>query len=152
VSGYTLTFGAFCSLNNGHAQTFTLIAPDTEQSEVDLTTPGPSQGDIFVFSGPLVDASGEPQGRLDGHCITVSTPAEGGTAEHRRQCFATSTIGTANGETEIQAQGVGRIEAGDVLLSVTGGTNRFARVRGQALFDYSTSGQVTITYQLILRP
>jgi hypothetical protein len=118
VSGYTLTFGAFCSLNNGHAQTFTLIAPDTEQSEVDLTTPGPSQGDIFVFSGPLVDASGEPQGRLDGHCITVSTPAEGGTAEHRRQCFATSTIGTANGETEIQAQGVGRIEAGDVLLSV----------------------------------
>jgi hypothetical protein len=43
-------------------------------------------------------------------------------------------------------------QLGDVLLSVTGGTNRFARVRGHALFDYSTSGQVTITYQLILRP
>jgi hypothetical protein len=129
---------------------FTLIAPDTDQTHLDLGTPGPSQGDLFIFSGPLNDEKGAAQGRLDGHCITVSTPDKNDPERDRRQCFATSTIGTENGETEIQAQGVGRILAEDVSFSVTGGTMQYTRARGQVLFDYSTNDQVTLSYVLIL--
>lgn len=131
---------------------FTLTAPDTEQTNIDVGRRGPSQGDLFVFSGPLRGPRGAARGRLDGHCITVSTPSRTDREQDRRQCFVTSTIGTADGETEIQAAGVGRILAEDVSLSVTGGTGRFKRVSGQALFDYRTRGQVTITYELYLRP
>jgi hypothetical protein len=131
---------------------FTLIAPDTEQTNIDVGRPGPSQGDLFVFSGPLRAPRGALRGRLDGHCVTVSVPSRTDREQDRRQCFITSTIGTANGETEIQAAGVGRILAEDVLFSVTGGTNRFKRVRGQALFDYSTKGRIRITYELLLQP
>jgi hypothetical protein len=131
---------------------FTLVAPDTEQTNIDVGTQGPSQGDLFVFSGPLNDARGMARGRLDGHCVTVSVPDPDDREQDRRQCFVTSTLGTADGETEVQATGVGRILAEDVLLSVTGGTMQFKQVRGQALFDYSTQGQTTISYELILRP
>jgi hypothetical protein len=131
---------------------FTLVAPDTEQTNIDVGTQGPSQGDLFVFSGPLVDARGATRGRLDGSCVTVSVPDPDDREQDRRQCFVTSTLGTADGETEVQATGVGRILAEDVLLSVTGGTMQFKQVRGQALFDYSVQGQTTIGYELILRP
>jgi hypothetical protein len=131
---------------------FTLIAPDTEQTRIDAGRSGPSQGDLFVFSGPLRDARGRERGRFDGHCVTISVPDRNDREQDRRQCFVTSTIGTANGETEIQATGVGRILAEDVLLSITGGTGRFRRARGQALFDYSTRGQVTISYEVVLEP
>jgi hypothetical protein len=131
---------------------FTLVAPDTEQTTVDAGRSGPSQGDLFVFSGPLRDARGRDRGRLDGHCVTVSVPSRTDREQDRRQCFVTSTIGTANGETEIQAAGVGRVLAEDVLLSVTGGTGRFRRARGQALLDYSVEGRTTVTYEVILQP
>jgi hypothetical protein len=39
-----------------------------------------------------------------------------------------------------------------VVLSVTGGTGRFRRARGQALFDYSVEGRTTITYEVVLQP
>lgn len=130
------------------ARRFTLVAPATEQTSVDLGRRGPSQGDLFVFGGPLRERGGATRGRLDGHCVTVSVPSRTDREQDRRQCFVTSTIGDA----EIQATGVGRILAEDVLFSVTGGTLRFKRVSGQALVDYTRPDQVTIDYELYLRP
>ena len=131
------------------AVTFTVVAPNTEESHIDVRPAGPSRGDLFVFSGPLLRSpSHEETGRIDGHCVTTSVPG-GGTAENRQQCFVTATIGTENGETEIELAGVGRIEAEDVLLAVTGGTGRYANVRGQALFDFTAADRVTIAFSLI---
>lgn len=129
------------------AQSFTLVARATEQKNVDLKPRGPSLGDRFVFSGPLKNSGGVDRGRIDGFCTV--TAIVGGPEEVRQQCVVTSTIGTANGETEIQATGVGRVQAEDVILSVTGGSSRFQNVRGQAIVAFTGPNEVTITYELI---
>ena len=67
-----VTRGQAASVDGVKLRKFTLIAPDTEQTNVDAGKPGPSQGDLFIFSGPLLDARGATRGRLDGHCVTVS--------------------------------------------------------------------------------
>jgi hypothetical protein len=136
---------------NTHAITtamkFTVVAPTTDEVEIDLGTPGPSLADLLVFSGPLLSTEGETIGRLDGHCLTTSSP--GPSAESRRQCFVTTTFHDEDPGSELQAQGVGRIEAEDVILSVTGGSGVYQNVRGQAIFDYRHQGRVVITYELI---
>lgn len=150
VAVAALAFGIFSATSASaisSAQRFTLVAPDTEQQRFDRGPRGQSLGDEIVFSGPLRTRGGRAAGRLDGHCLTTSV--RGGAGEFRQQCFITSTIGTANGETEIQAAGVGRIGAEDVVFSVTGGSGRFQNVRGQAVFDFTRADRVVITYQLI---
>jgi hypothetical protein len=137
-------------LTNAHAVTtavkFTVVAPTTDEAEIDLGTPGPSLADLLVFSGPLLNTEDETIGRIDGHCLTTSSP--GPAAESRRQCFVTTTCHEKGG-SELQAQGVGRIEAEDVIFSVTGGSGVYQNVRGQATFDYRQQGRVVITYELI---
>jgi hypothetical protein len=143
------------------AESFVLVAPDTAQTELDFRrgqggTRGPSQGDQLIFSGPVHD-EGDPEarrGRIDGVCTTTSTPAGQGTDQHRRICVVTVTLGgvdieEAENEGEIYLQGVGRIEAEDVILGVTGGNEDFRNARGQATFDYTTEGQATISFELI---
>ena len=127
---------------------FTLVAPNTQSRMFDVGAQGPSLGDRFIFSGPLETRKGEERGRIDGQCVTTGTMGDD-PEEVRRQCVVTSTIGTESGEQEIQTQGVGRVLAEDVLLSVTGGTLRFQNTRGQALFDYTRDDRVVITFQLI---
>ena len=87
-------------------------------------------------------------GLLDGTCVTTSNPA--GPDQERRNCTITSSFDRPNPPgAEIAVQGVGRVEAEDVLMAVTGGTRNFQNARGQALVDYTTTGQITITYSLI---
>lgn len=131
------------------ARTITVIAPDTEQRELDFRPRGPSQGDLLVFAGPLRNAANTRTiGRIDGTCVTTSNPA--GADQERRNCVITSSFDRADAPgAEIAVQGVGRVEAEDVLMAVTGGTRNFQNVRGEALVDYTTTGQITITYSLI---
>lgn len=131
------------------ARTITVIAPDTEQRRIDVKPKGPSQGDLLVFAGPLRNAANTRTiGRIDGTCVTTSNPA--GPEEERRQCTITSSFDrpTPPG-AEITITGVGRVLAEDVLMAVAGGTRDFQNARGQALVDYTTTGQLTITYSLI---
>lgn len=128
------------------AKTFTVVAPDAEQGRIDLGQGGPSLGDLFVFSGPLQNETGAEVGRLDGQCTTTSAP--GPSAEQRQLCIVNATFENRNG-AEIDAQGVGRVEAEDVVLAVTGGTGIYQNARGQATFDFGQEGRVLITYELI---
>jgi hypothetical protein len=131
------------------ARTITVIAPDTEQRRLDFGPKGPSQGDLLVFAGPLRNAANtRTVGRIDGTCVTTSNPA--GPEEERHHCNITSSFDRAQPPgAEIAIQGVGRVLAEDVLMAVTGGTRNFQNARGQALVDYTTTGQITITYSLI---
>jgi hypothetical protein len=130
-----------------HPRTFTLVAREVETQNVDVRPLGESLGDRYIFSGVLERRNGDEHGRFDGSCTVTSVP--GAAEESRQQCSLTSTIGTLNGETEIQAEGVGRVLAEDVILSVTGGSLRFRNVRGQATVDFSDPSNVTIKYELI---
>ena len=129
------------------AKRFTLVSTIDERRQLDFGREGASLGDQFVFSGTLRKQDGARAGRFDAHCIVTSLG--GRASEQRQQCFLTSTIGTANGETEIQAGGVGRLQAEDVILSVTGGSGRFQNVRGQLTVVVRGEDRAILRYSLI---
>jgi Dirigent-like protein len=129
-------------------ESFTVVAVLEEENEDDLGEEGPSVGDLYAFSGPLFDESEETElGRFDGVCTTTSSP--GPSAEARRLCNVTATFVEEREGAEIDAQGVGRIEAEDVVFAVTGGTGEFRTARGQATFEYEErEDRIVITYEL----
>lgn len=131
--------------SRGVKQGDTIVAQLTEQEHTEATpgAPGDSLGDLYVFSGPVASPAGS---RLDGHCVITSAPGGG---EDRQQCFVTTTIQT--GEQEIQMTGVGRVEADDVLMSITGGTLDYCGARGQALLDFRTPDTIRVTFQRLNR-
>ena len=128
--------------------TFTVVVVPDEEQQVDLGEEGPSIGDLYVFSGPLLDESEDTQlGRADGQCTTTSSP--GPSAEARWVCNVTSTFSEEREGAEIDAQGVGRIEAEDVVFAVTGGTREFRDAQGQATFEYEErEDRIVITYEV----
>ena len=128
--------------------TFTVVAALEEEQEVDLGEEGPSVGDLYAFSGPLYDESENRQlGRFDGECTTTSSP--GPSAEARRLCNVTAIFVEEREGAEIDAQGVGRIEAEDVVFAVNGGTGEFRDARGQATFEYEErEDRIVIAYEL----
>jgi Dirigent-like protein len=132
----------------GDEDTFTVVAALQEEQEADLGEEGPSVGDLYAFSGPLLDESENTTlGRFDGECTTTSSP--GPSAEARRLCNVTATFVEEREGAEIDAQGVGRIEAEDVIFAVNGGTGDFRDARGQATFEYEErEDRIVITYDL----
>ena len=129
-------------------ESFTVVAVLEEEQEEDLGEEGPSIGDLYAFSGPLFDESEDTElGRFDGVCTTTSSP--GPSAEARRLCNVTATFVEEREGAEIDAQGVGRIEAEDVVFAVNGGTGEFRTARGQATFEYEErEDRIVITYEL----
>jgi hypothetical protein len=135
-------------LTTGVEESFTVVAVLEEENEEDLGEEGPSIGDLYAFSGPLFDESEETElGRFDGVCTTTSSP--GPSSEARRLCNVTTTFSEEREGAEIDAQGVGRIEAEDVVFAVTGGNREFRNARGQATFEYEErEDRIVITYEL----
>jgi hypothetical protein len=66
-------------------------------------------------------------------------------AQARRLCLANPTFVEEHAGAEIDTQGVGRLEAEDVVLAVTGG---YRNARGEATFEFQSDGRVVITYEL----
>jgi len=126
---------------------FTIVAPRDVEQQIDLGDRGPSVGDVYVFSGPIYDESEERElGRIDGQCTTTSAP--GPSAEARRLCIANATFAQEHEGAEIDTQGVGRLEAENVVFAVTGGTGDYRDARGQATFEFRPDGDVVISYEL----
>ena len=132
----------------GSEDTFTVVVALEEEQEADFGEEGPSVGDLYAFSGPLLDESENTElGRFDGECTTTSSP--GPSAEARRLCNVTATFIEEREGAEIEAQGVGRIEAEDVVSAVTGGTGEFRDASGQATFEYEEREDgIVITYEV----
>src|SRR5918998_227348 len=132
----------------GSEDYFTVVVALEEEQEADLGEEGPSVGDLYTFSGPLLDESENTElGRFDGECATTSSP--GPSAEARRLCNVTATFVEEREGAEIEAQGVGRIEAEDVVFAVTGGTGEFRDASGQATFEYEEREDgIVITYEV----
>ena len=49
---------------------------------------------------------------------------------------------------QIDTQGVGRLEAEEVVLAVTSGSGDYRNVRGEATFEFQGDGRVVITYEV----
>jgi hypothetical protein len=131
------------------AQEFRLVARELESKSLDFGGQGPSLGDEIIFSGELrKPGTHRLAGRFDGVC-TFTSRGVGGSSEHRQQCVVTTTIGSENGETEIEAQGVGRIEAEDFFVAVTGGTQEYQNARGQIFVRFRPDGTARLLFNLI---
>jgi hypothetical protein len=126
-------------------QELRFLAPAGPGTAVDAGPDGPSPGDTTVLAGELLDADGEPAGRFDGVCTLTSVPEDD--AERRQRCAVTLTVGTEDGEDELQLAAVGRLQADDVRYSVVGGSGPYADASGEATFEF-TGSRARITVRL----
>jgi hypothetical protein len=139
--------------NNANPLVLNLLSRATSiNNYVDTGPPGPSPGDIYVFSDRLFLASApsEQIGTVDGRCILIDPAA------FRFDCSSTNHI----------AEG-GPLAAGDVMsagsltlvqgttstFAVVGGTGAYRTVRGDAVVKLGPfEGPHEVTANLILNP
>lgn len=101
---------------------------DTDQTSVDLGTPGEGPGDQFIFSGDVFDRQGGMKlGRTAGLCTTVSGDATSGDVS------CTETFIVDGGQISIQtladrAALFGKGES--VPIAIVGGSGRYYKARG----------------------
>jgi hypothetical protein len=113
---------------------------------VDVGSPGPSPGDIYVFVDDVFLASNpnQPVGQALGRC-TVIDPATASLG-----CSTTTSLPGGDIITDgtlINAPGVTSTGA------ITGGTGRFSNARGTVVLDLGPSeGPHRATFRLILQP
>jgi hypothetical protein len=102
------------------AESFTLVERALSDTTVDLGAKGDSLGDLLVFANPVYDDKNQVQlGSDQGYCVRV-IPGRSW------ECFWTLTLK----EGQITTEGP-FLDAGDSVLTVTGGTGRYAGAKGQ---------------------
>ena len=117
---------------------------------VDLGAQGPSHGDMRVFNVTLYNESGkEKVGRLDAFCVVTDPADEPNERAHMAECTYTYTLPGG----EISAQGVNAYPklsepAPRSVDAITGGTGKYAGVRGERRFE-THGNKVTDTLHFI---
>jgi hypothetical protein len=101
-------------------ETLTLVEHATTDAVVDTGAAGDSSGDLLTFANEIFDKDNAAKvGSDSGWCIRV-------VAGKSWECFWTLML--ADGQ--ITAEGP-ILDAGDSVLAVTGGTGKYASVRGE---------------------
>ncbi len=100
---------------------------------IDTGEPGDSAGDILVFDQPLLDIEMEKIGNNSGVCIRIR-------AGHSFQCQWTLTLDDGT----IQVAGR-EFDQGTSNISITGGTGRYAGIRGAMTSVNNNDGTFTQT-------
>jgi hypothetical protein len=134
--------------NNDHTtdqgrSTLTISTKTREIKVVDLGPRGTSHGDIRAGNAPIYNESGKQRiGRLDLFCVTTDPADEPAEKAHMAECTLTYTLPGG----EVSAQGVERFPKtffepppGGVN-AITGGTGKYAGVRGELRFGFETRG------------
>ena len=136
--------------NNDKGRTLTVLLGTRESTVVDLGTKGASQGDMRVVNAPLYDQSGKQSiGRLDAFCVVTDPAVEPNERTHMAECTYTYTLPGG----EISAQGVNAYPklsepAPRSVDAITGGTGKYAGVRGERRFE-THGNKVTDTLHFI---
>jgi hypothetical protein len=105
---------------------------------VDIGEPGDSQGDLFVFDQPLLDAYGNDIGNNSGICIRTRVG-------HSLQCQWTLTM--SNGSIQVAGR---EFDKGASDIAITGGTGAYAGISGHMESVNNEDGTFTQTlyYQI----
>jgi hypothetical protein len=128
------------------AQTLHLAGKITQHAALDLGTPGFSQGDEFLISGPLFNQGGTQQvGHFGGYIVVVKTGPKA-TGE------GLVTFRLSGGQ--ITFQGLQPFVPPPALgppfqSAVNGGTGVFQNARGQATVTETGPGTFAVTVRLI---
>ena len=112
------------------------------KNAVDIGPPGPSQGDLFIFDQPLMNAERQDIGTNSGYCINT-LPAV------HSQCQWTLTFTDADGKTEGSIVVAGQEhEAGISVVAVIGSTGKYAGFTGEMSSQPNPDGTFTQTLKL----
>jgi len=136
--------------NDKGRSTLTVVTKTRELDVVDLGLQGPSHGDLRVVNAPLYDESGKQRiGRLDLFCVTTDPAGEPNERAHMAECTSTYTLPGG----EINEQGVTAFPkisepAPRGVNAVSGGTGKYAGVRGEVEFE-TRANKVLITFHFI---
>jgi hypothetical protein len=107
--------------------TISLYEHDTSQANVDVGSPGESEGDLFVFAGDTYkNKGGAKVGRAAGTCTTLSTGPAG-------EVMCVINFSLPGGQISTQGLSVTADEFGGETVSfpITGGTGRYRHVHGE---------------------
>ena len=101
-------------------ETLALVEHATTDAVIDTGAEGDSSGDLLTFANEIFDKDNATRvGTDSGYCIRI-------TAGQSWECFWTLTLA----EGQITGEGP-FLDAGDSVLAVTGGTGKYAGVRGE---------------------
>jgi hypothetical protein len=145
VVGAGAAVGATGSPDITRAVTITVFVKQSSSTHLDLGTHGLSAGDEDVIAAPLYDRSGVRVGRVDDVLTFTKVTASGsGSALDR----FTATLG----DGQIVADGAFAFSGGsppNASSAVTGGTGRYANVRGQVDETFLSNGSLRLVYRLL---
>src|ERR1700735_3203621 len=103
----------------GAAEQIKVVERPVGETTVDLTTKGDSVGDMLVFANGVFDAANKNQiGTDQGYCVRTIVGKSW-------ECFWTLTLKAG----QITVEGP-FMDAGDSLMTVTGGTGKYAGAKG----------------------
>jgi hypothetical protein len=154
VIGVLGAVGSASPDNNVHndkgRSTLTVVTKTREATVVDLGPQGPSHGDMRVVNASVYNESGTKKiGRLDFFCVSTDPADEPAEKAHMAECTYTYTLPGG----EISVQGVNaypklsELPPGGVN-AVTGGTEKYAGVRGEERFE-TRGNKVVNTFHFI---
>jgi hypothetical protein len=110
---------------------------------VDVKPKGPSKGDNSVFHDRLF-ANGQQVGEDGGNCVIIDNPP---TPSTPAPISCTTSFRLPGGQ--ITTQGLAATGAAPKELAVTGGTDSYQNVRGQATLVEFGDGTGSVTFNLI---
>jgi hypothetical protein len=128
-----------------------LTLQHTQDADVDTGDSGPSVGDRFTFSGPVLK-NGVQVGMGGGECVTVAFrpgPDPEGEPEAATDLCA-AALSLSNGQITVQGL-VDRVGEVPVTLAITGGTGEYKTAHGE--LDTSgpdEEGNEALTLRIIL--
>lgn len=122
----------------GRGNPLTVIFEDRQQQNVDTGVPGPTPGDYYVFAQRLEDPDGATVGNLYGRCTSHFDGMEICEGD-----FAIDGTGLITVQTAFTAD-----FSEPVILAVTGGTDRYDKVRGEGRFTSFPDGRLGVVFRL----
>jgi allene oxide cyclase len=118
--------------------TLTVIEHPVHEDVADIGKKGDSPGDLLSFHNPVFDASDTTRvGNDQGTCVRIS-PAVGSW-----ECAWTTFL--RGGHIDVQGP---FFDTRDSLVSITGGTGRYANVRGQMRLHARPGGEFLFEFHL----
>lgn len=139
-----ITISLSAQANSREPQTLVTLADGTRghKSPVDIGPPGPSQGDLFIFDQPLMDAYRRDIGSNSGYCVTTLPGVHS-------QCQWTLLFANDTGATQGTIVVAGQEhEVGRSVVAVIGATGTYRGFTGEMSSEPNADGTFTQTLTL----
>ena len=132
-------------INNQPTLTLVTFADGTRglRTPVDTGTPGPSQGDLFVFDQPLKNEGHQDIGSNSGYCVTTLPGV------HSQCQWTLIFVGTAGKVVGTIVVGGQEYEAGLSTVAILGSTGKYAGFAGHMTSEPIPDGTFKQTLYLV---